>query len=148
MCHLAALGPGRQTPLVLLMPRYDGAVLDSSTEPENRGRTSWRYNMHGIRTFIVTTLFAFGFIEPAFASAPCLEYSNEWEACSADEDCVIELSACYFVSAYNKKYLHSVQEHNHCIRPMIKCAPPPPDDKQKTKAVCREKKCLAVKPTE
>ena len=104
--------------------------------------------MRSIRPFIFATLFAFGFIEPAFASSPCLEYSDEWVKCEADDACVIDLSACYVVSAYSKKCLQLVQEHNDCIRPMIKCAAPPADDKQKTKAVCREKKCLAVKPTD
>ena len=98
------------------------------------------------RTGILLIVILLHDLSSAYGSSPCSEFSNEWIKCEADSDCVLDETECYSIAAYHKQHLESVREHNHCMRPMIKCAKPPEGDKLKTVAVCRESRCVAIEP--
>lgn len=79
-------------------------------------------------------------------ASPCGEIRPEWSTCSRDSECVVEQEACYFQAAFRKEHLERVQKYNACIRPMIRCAPAPKEDAERTQAACVSGFCEAVRP--
>ena len=90
------------------------------------------------RTGILLIVILLHGLSSAYGSSPCSEFSNEWIKCEADSDCVLDETECYSIAAYHKQHLESVREHNHCMRPMIKCATRETAKFGMTTSICRK----------